>query len=70
MYIGVGLFFAGAAIFFQSVLGFAYVALFVVSSHLFIVFYEEPTLQHAFGAEYAQYCERVGRWWPRVRQDG
>jgi len=36
MYIGVGLFFAGAAIFFQSVLGFAYVVLFVVSSHLFI----------------------------------
>src|SRR6266705_2487660 len=34
--------------------------------HLFVVFYEEPTLRGKFGAEYEEYCRNVGRWWPRV----
>jgi protein-S-isoprenylcysteine O-methyltransferase Ste14 len=35
--------------------------------HLFVVFYEEPTLRKKFGAEYDEYCRNVGRWWPRLR---
>ncbi len=35
--------------------------------HLFVVFYEEPTLRKKFGAEYEEYCGNVGRWWPRAR---
>src|SRR5271167_2917352 len=35
--------------------------------HLFIVFYEEPTLRRKFGAAYEEYCRNVDRWWPRVR---
>jgi protein-S-isoprenylcysteine O-methyltransferase Ste14 len=35
--------------------------------HLFVVFYEEPTLRKKFGAEYEEYCRNVGRWWPRRR---
>jgi len=35
--------------------------------HLFVVFYEEPTLRKKFGAEYDDYCQKVGRWWPRLR---
>ena len=35
--------------------------------HLFVVFYEEPTLRRKFGADYEQYCRNVNRWWPRVR---
>jgi protein-S-isoprenylcysteine O-methyltransferase Ste14 len=36
--------------------------------HLFVVFYEEPTLPKKFGAEYEEYCRNVARWWPpRVR---
>ena len=35
--------------------------------HLFVVFYEEPTLRKKFGAEYEEYCRNVPRWWPRVR---
>jgi len=35
--------------------------------HLFVVFYEEPTLRKKFGADYEQYCRNVDRWWPRVR---
>ena len=35
--------------------------------HLFVVFYEEPTLRGKFGADYEEYCRNVDRWWPRVR---
>lgn len=35
--------------------------------HLFVVYYEEPTLRKKFGTEYEEYCRNVGRWWPRVR---
>jgi len=35
--------------------------------HLFVVFYEEPTLRGKFGAEYDQYRQHVPRWWPRLR---
>jgi len=35
--------------------------------HLFVRFYEEPTLRKKFGADYHQYCRNVRRWWPRVR---
>jgi protein-S-isoprenylcysteine O-methyltransferase Ste14 len=64
MYIGVGVFFAGAAVFYQSRLLLAYLVLFVTASHLFVVWYEEPTLCRAFGNEYSRYCSRVRRWWP------
>lgn len=65
MYIGVGLFFAGTAVFYQSSVLLAYVGLFVTASHLFVVLYEEPTLRRMFGSEYATYSSRVRRWWPR-----
>jgi protein-S-isoprenylcysteine O-methyltransferase Ste14 len=35
--------------------------------HLFVVFYEEPTLRGKFGADYEQYCRNVRRWLPRAR---
>lgn len=35
--------------------------------HLFVIFYEEPTLRRMFGAEYEEYCRNVRRWWPRLR---
>jgi protein-S-isoprenylcysteine O-methyltransferase Ste14 len=66
MYVGVGMFFVGAAFFYQSLLFFAYVVLFFVSSHVFIVLYEEPSLRRTFGDEYTAYCGRVRRWSPRL----
>lgn len=33
--------------------------------HLFVVFYEEPTLRGKFGEDYKEYCRNVRRWWPR-----
>jgi protein-S-isoprenylcysteine O-methyltransferase Ste14 len=35
--------------------------------HLFVVFYEEPTLRGKFGEDYREYCRNVRRWWPRLR---
>ena len=66
MYIGAGLIFAGAAVFYASLALMEYTGLFFLASHLFVVLYEEPTLRRIFGAEYAAYCGRVRRWWPRM----
>ena len=35
--------------------------------HLFVVFYEEPTLRRKFGQEYVEYSRNVRRWVPRLR---
>ena len=43
------------------------VAAVALGVHLFVVFYEEPTLHKKFGAAYEEYCRNVPRWWPRVR---
>ena len=45
----------------------ASVAAVALAVHLFVLFYEEPTLRKKFGAGYEQYCQNVHRWWPRVR---
>jgi protein-S-isoprenylcysteine O-methyltransferase Ste14 len=42
------------------------VGLVALGVHLFVLFYEEPTLRRMFGAEYEEYCRNVRRWWPRV----
>ena len=42
------------------------VAAVALGVHLFVVFYEEPTLRGKFGADYEQYCQNVGRWRPRI----
>jgi len=42
-----------------------YAALFLLVCHLFVVTYEEPTLQQTFGAEYEAYRTNVPRWIPR-----
>ena len=67
MYIGAGLAMAGAAIFYQSVALFAYIAMFFLVTHVFVAAYEEPTLRRTFGKDYKAYCDTVGRWWPRFR---
>ena len=44
----------------------AAVATVALGVHLFVVFYEEPTLRKKFGADYEQYLQNVHRWWPRL----
>jgi protein-S-isoprenylcysteine O-methyltransferase Ste14 len=44
----------------------AYGVLAWLSTHLFVVAYEEPTLRKTFGAEYDAFCANVPRWVPRL----
>jgi protein-S-isoprenylcysteine O-methyltransferase Ste14 len=67
MYIGAGLALASAALFYESLPLLGYTALFFLATHLFVVWYEEPTLRRTFGQEYERYCSQVRRWWPSVR---
>jgi protein-S-isoprenylcysteine O-methyltransferase Ste14 len=46
-----------------AVIGFAAV---VLGVHLFVMFYEEPTLHAKFGADYDEYRRNVPRWLPRL----
>jgi len=43
------------------------VAAVALGVHLFVVFYEEPTLRKKFGSDYGEYSRNVRRWWPRLR---
>jgi protein-S-isoprenylcysteine O-methyltransferase Ste14 len=45
----------------------AVVAAVALGVHLFVVFYEEPTLRKKFGTDYEAYYKNVRRWWPRRR---
>jgi protein-S-isoprenylcysteine O-methyltransferase Ste14 len=43
----------------------AWAAVVLVAFHLFVVIYEEPTLERLFGEAYEDYRRDVGRWVPR-----
>lgn len=64
MYIGAALALGGAALYFESTALAAFVGLYLVVTHAFVRFYEEPTLRRTFGEDYAAYCRRVRRWLP------
>lgn len=59
---------AGQALLIGSGAVLAYAAFLAIVFHLFVVFYEEPTLRRQFGAEYDAYCREVPRWLPRPRR--
>lgn len=42
----------------------AWAAIVLVAFHMFVVFYEEPTLKRSFGEGYEGYRRDVGRWVP------
>ena len=64
-YIAVVAMLVGQGLVLGSVGVLVYAALVAVAFHLFVVFYEEPTLRRTFGAEFEDYCRRVPRWVPR-----
>lgn len=66
MYIGAGLALAGAALFYESIALLVYLCLFFLVTHLFVIWYEEPTLRQNFREEYDTYCRRVRRWLPSL----
>jgi protein-S-isoprenylcysteine O-methyltransferase Ste14 len=66
MYLGAGIALAGAALYYESAALASYAGAFLLVMHAFVVWYEEPTLRAAFGAEYDGYCREVRRWRPRL----
>jgi protein-S-isoprenylcysteine O-methyltransferase Ste14 len=66
MYLGVALVIGGQAWLFHSLHIAIYMVCMLLIAHLFVLFYEEPTLRKQFGEEYDHYRETVPRWIPRL----
>jgi protein-S-isoprenylcysteine O-methyltransferase Ste14 len=64
MYLGASLALAGAALFYDAVVLWAYAGAFLLLMHLVVVWYEEPILRRTFGRDYDAYCRQAGRWLP------
>ncbi len=58
---------AGWAVLFASIAVAVYGAAIFAFLSASLRFYEEPRLARQFGDEYTDYCDRVGRWLPRLR---
>jgi len=67
MYIGVFLVIVGEAVAFRSLHLAEYAASMLLAAHLFVIFYEEPTLLDQYGNSYEEYKRKVPRWIPRLR---
>jgi protein-S-isoprenylcysteine O-methyltransferase Ste14 len=66
MYVGVLTVIAGWALYFGSWAVLSYGLAVALCFHSFVVFYEEPALQRAFGVAYVRYCHVVWRWVPTL----
>jgi protein-S-isoprenylcysteine O-methyltransferase Ste14 len=67
MYIGVALVIAGQAWLFHSLHIAVYLVSILIVVHIFVLFYEEPTLHKQFGEEYDRYRSAVPRWIPNFK---
>jgi protein-S-isoprenylcysteine O-methyltransferase Ste14 len=68
MYVGLFLVLIGEAMLYTSLFVLLYSLFLVSAAHIFVVFYEEPTLRRKFGESYKQYFRSVPRWLPRMPQ--
>jgi protein-S-isoprenylcysteine O-methyltransferase Ste14 len=66
MYIGVALVILGQAALFRSFHLVEYAVGMLLVAHLFVIFYEEPTLHRQFGESYDAYRRSVPRWVPKL----
>ena len=62
MYVSLLIIVSGQALLFSQARLFAYAGVMLVAFHLFVLFYEEPTLRRRFGGSYETYYLHVGRW--------
>jgi len=65
MYVSALLLLVGEMLLLEAPVLLRYAAGFFVVVHLFVVFYEEPTLRRMFGESYERYRQSVPRWLPR-----
>jgi len=66
MYVSILVALAGEAILFERRIMILYPAIVWLATHLFVCFYEEPTLTRRYGEEYLRYKRHVRRWLPRI----
>ncbi len=66
MFAGVLIVLVGWAIMFQSLSLLIHWTCVALTFQIFIIFYEEPHLQTVFGNQYKNYCNKVGRWIPKL----
>jgi len=66
MYVGALTALAGEALLFERWNMVIYWAAVAVTIHLFVLYYEEPTLSRRYGEEYAQFKNMVPPWLPRL----
>jgi protein-S-isoprenylcysteine O-methyltransferase Ste14 len=66
MYVGVVLAILGQSFWFGSTELLVYALLVWLGFFVFVLAYEEPTLERRYGAEYVRYRAHVPRWWPRL----
>lgn len=67
MYVAVVTIILGQALWFWRWELVSYGALVLACFHIFVLLYEEPTLETQFGPAYRRYCRHVRRWLPRLR---
>lgn len=67
MYLAVLAFVEGSALVLRSGAVALYGLFLLLAFHLFVVAYEEPSLEARFGDGYARYRASTPRWWPRWR---
>lgn len=65
MYVSVLLTIVGWSLVFRAPILLLYGAAWAAIFHLFVVFYEEPTLRRNFGQSFEEYTHQVNRWLPR-----
>ena len=66
MYVGVLLAIIGNGLILGNVTVLGYAVIVAIGFNLFVLGYEEPALARQFGADYAEFCRNVPRWWPRL----
>ncbi len=62
MYVGVSSLIFGQALFYGAAAIARYGCIVLLCFHLFVCFYEEPTLKRLFGEQYDDYRREVPRW--------
>jgi protein-S-isoprenylcysteine O-methyltransferase Ste14 len=70
MYLSVTSIVFGEALLTRSAALATYWAIWFLAANLFVIGYEEPTLQRQFGESYDEYTRQVGRWLPKMRSRG
>jgi len=66
MYVGVVAMIIGQVLLFSDLGVLVWAAVAWLAMHVFVVSYEEPTLEQRYGAQYANFRSHVPRWIPRL----